>query len=66
MADVSVSGSRTHLSDEARDAIADRLETLWGKYIDGIHRFITLSTSLIAGLAGFVSFLPKCMETTVD
>lgn len=47
------------LSEQARDSISNKLETLWDRYIDALHRFITLNTSLIVGLAGFVSFLPK-------
>lgn len=47
------------LSQEVRDSISNRLQTLWDRYIDAIHRFIALNISVIVGVAAVVSFLPK-------
>ena len=54
------------LSEQTRESISKKLEILWEKYIETIHRFITLNTSLIVGVAGFVSFLPKVHGTTAS
>jgi hypothetical protein len=51
--------SSTELSQQARNLISKNLETLWARYVDAIHRFIALNTSLVVGLAGLVSFLPR-------
>jgi hypothetical protein len=47
------------LSQEARDSVSDRLQILWDRYIEAIHRFIALNISVIVGVAAVVSFLPK-------
>ena len=47
------------LSQKARDSISKKLESTWERYIDAIQRFIAINISLIVGLAGLVSFLPK-------
>jgi len=51
------------LSQEARKEISGKLERTWEKYIDAIHQFIKLNTSVIVGLAAFVFFLPRLHGT---
>lgn len=60
--DVVVSAGYPHdskLSRQVRDSIANRIQTTWDRYIEAIHRFIALNTSVIVGVAAVVSFLPK-------
>ena len=46
------------LSGKVKDSISKKLETTWERYIDAIHRFISINISLIIGLAGIVSLVP--------
>ena len=54
-----IESSATTLSQEARDSVSDRLQTLWDRYIDAIHRFMAFNISVIVGVAAVVSFLPR-------
>jgi hypothetical protein len=60
--DVMISAGYAHdskLSREVRDSIANRIQTTWDRYIDAVHRFIALNTSVIVGVAAVASFLAK-------
>lgn len=47
------------LSPEVRNSISRKLQTTWEQYIDLIHRFISINTSVIVAVALTVWFLPK-------
>src|SRR5258706_3756473 len=47
------------LSPEVRNSISRKLQTTWEQYIDLIHRFISINTSVIVAVALTAWFLPK-------
>lgn len=51
------------LSQDVRDSISNRLLATWERYIDALHRFIALNTSVIVGVAAVVSFVPRLRGT---